>query len=86
MNTNLVTSASPASARYWHELKNLSNSVKLELITLLSSSISFSEAENMEDKGWTKSFAGKWQGDSSAEDIINDIRAERKSLVRDLKL
>lgn len=86
MNTHVLTTASPASAKYWYELKDLSNSVKLELITLLSSSMSFSESEATEDEGWTKSFAGKWQDDRSAEEIISDIRAERKSLIRDFKL
>lgn len=86
MNTTSLLSASPVSAKYWSELKDLSNSVKLELITLLSSSISFSESEVTDEKGWTKSFAGKWQDDRSAEDIISDIRTERKTLVRDIDL
>ena len=86
MNTNFLPAASPASAKYWCELKDLSNSVKLELITLLSSSMSYSESESNEDEGWTRSFAGKWQDDRSAEDIISDIRSERKSLVRTFNL
>jgi len=86
MNTTILSATSPTSAKYWSELKDLSNNVKLELITLLSSSMSYPESEASEDKGWTKSFAGKWQDDRSSEDIIDDIRAERKTLIRDLEL
>jgi hypothetical protein len=79
MKTDFSTSVSPASAKYWYELKDLSNNVKLELITLLSSSMSVAEADTAEDKNWTKSFAGKWQDDRTSDEIIDDIRASRKS-------
>ena len=39
MNTNVLVTPSPTSAKYWSELKDLSDNVKLELITLLSSSL-----------------------------------------------
>ena len=39
MNTNALVTPSPISAKYWSELKDLSDNVKLELITLLSSSM-----------------------------------------------
>ena len=86
MNTNISSAASPVSAKYWSELKDLSTSVKLELITLLRTSISCPDAEKPEDKGWTASFAGKWQDDRTSEEIINDIRSARSSIVRDIEL
>ena len=44
MNTNVVNASSPTSAKYWSELKDLSNEVKLELISLLSSSMRHTKA------------------------------------------
>ena len=65
MSNATMMPTSTVSAKYWSELKDLSNSVKLELITLLSSSIALSVSETSPDKGWTKSFAGRWQDDES---------------------
>lgn len=88
MNTTVLTNPSPVSAKYWSELKDLSDNVKLELISLLSSSIAHTEKEGKEDtgKGWTEKFAGKWQDDRTAEEIIDDIRAARNAHVREIKL
>ena len=44
MNTNVLATPSPESAKYWSELKDLSDNVKLELITLLSSSMTRPES------------------------------------------
>ena len=86
MNTNALVTPSPTSAKYWSELKDLSNSVKLELITLLSSSVAQSVSEPSNEKGWTKSFAGRWQDDRTAEDIIEDIRASRNANIKEVVL
>jgi len=86
MNTVTILSTSPVSAKYWSELKDLSNGVKLELITLLSSSVANSVSEQTEHKGWTRSFAGRWQDDRSAEEIIDDIRASRNAKIKDVVL
>jgi hypothetical protein len=88
MNTTVLTNPSPISAKYWSELKDLSDNVKLELITLLSSSMTHSEKEEKTDagKGWTEKFAGKWQDDRTAEEIIEDIRAARNAHIREIKL
>ena len=75
MKAMTLSPSSPVSAKYWSELKDLSNSVKLELITLLSSSVANSVSEPSSEKGWTKSFAGRWQDDRTAEEIIEDIRS-----------
>lgn len=86
MNTVIMAPTSSDGAKYWSELKDLSNSVKLELITLLSNSVANSVSEASADKGWTKSFAGRWQDDRSSEDIINEIRAERNTQLREFEL
>lgn len=65
MKTMSLSPTSSVSAKYWSELKDLSNSVKLELITLLSSSVANSVSKPSNEKGWTKSFAGRWQDDQN---------------------
>ena len=86
MKAMTLSPSSPVSAKYWSELKDLSNSVKLELITLLSSSVANSVSEPSSEKGWTKSFAGRWQDDRTAEEIIEDIRASRNANLKELVL
>ena len=86
MNTVNISPTSSVSAKYWSELKDLSDSVKLELITLLSSSVARSVSETSDEKGWTKSFAGKWQDERSAEEIIEDIRASRNANIKEVVL
>ena len=86
MKTMSLSPTSSVSAKYWSELKDLSNSVKLELITLLSSSVAQSVSEPSNEKGWTKSFAGRWQDDRTAEDIIEDIRASRNANIKEVVL
>ena len=88
MNTTVLTKPSPISAKYCSELKDLSDNVKLELITLLSSSMTHPEKEIKTDtgKGWTEKFAGKWQDDRPAEEIIEDIRAARNAHMREINL
>jgi len=63
ISTNSNTT-SPAIRRYWPELKNLSNTAKLELITLLSSSMRLDEPKEEETSDWTSAFSGKYQDDS----------------------
>ena len=81
-----LSPTSSVSAKYWSELKDLSNSVKLELITLLSSSVASSASEASNEKGWTKSFAGRWEDDRTAEEIIDDIRTSRNANIKDVLL
>lgn len=78
MNNNIITVSSPTTVRYWPELKDLSDNVKLELITLLSSSMTHPEKETAKPrKGWASRFAGVWHDTRSAEEIVADIRAAR---------
>ena len=72
-----LTTPSPATARYWATLKDLSNDVKLELISLLSTSM------RKTDEDWTESFAGKWQDERSTEEITDDIRAARNAHMKE---
>ena len=69
MNTNALVMPSPTSAKYWSELKDLSDNVKLELITLLSSSMTHPEEPAAKPrKGWASRFAGVWKDSRSAEE------------------
>ena len=86
MNTLTISPTSSDGAKYWSELKDLSNSVKLELITLLSNSVANSVSEPSIDKGWTKSFAGRWQDERTAEEIIEDIHASRNAHIKEFVL
>ena len=86
MNTVTLSPTSSLGAKYWSELKGLSNSVKLELITLLSNSVASSVSEPSDEKGWTKSFAGRWQDDRTAEEIIEDIRTSRNANIKEVVL
>ena len=81
MNTNALVTPSPISAKYWSELKDLSDNVKLELITLLSSSMTHPEEPDAKLRTrWASSFASVWKDSRSAEDIVEDIRAARTIL------
>ena len=69
MNGNVLTPHSPISLRYWDMLKDLSDSVKMELVALLSTSIvnkeelkepELTEEERMQD---LLSLAGCWADD-----------------------
>ncbi len=80
MATNTLASPSPTSMLYWDKLKDLSNDVKLELISMLS----FSLVHPSED--WTESFAGKWQDDRTTEEIIDEIHAARNTMMREVVL
>ena len=85
MNTNVLTASSPISAKYWAELKDLSDNTKLELITLLS--ISMVRNESKDKSGhWADRFCGAWQDDRSTEKIIDDIRSMRTTKHFDVEL
>lgn len=87
MSINGLNVTSPVSARYWSELKDLSNTEKIELIALLSSSLTnVSEHPIPHKKGWASRFAGTWQDSRSAEDIVEDIRAARTTCSFDIDL
>lgn len=72
------------SAVYWKILKNLSENVKLDLISRLSLSLLKTPVEELQED-WTAEFAGAWKDERSAEDMIADIRNSR-SKNRDIEL
>jgi len=54
-------------------------------MSILSSSMTHPEEESDAGKGWTEKFAGKWQDDRTAEEIIEDIRAARTTNTFDVE-
>ena len=87
MNTNVLATPSPESAKYWSELKDLSDNVMLELITLLSSSMTVADEQAApHKKGWASRFAGTWNDSRSAEEIVSDIRSARTKNTFDVEL
>ena len=80
MTTRTLITPSSTSARYWATLKDLSNDVKLELISLLSTSMRKTEED------WTEGFAGKWQDERSTEEIVDDIRSARNAHMKEIEL
>lgn len=71
METSVVKTSSPEINRYWPKLKDLSDDVKLELISLLS--MSMLQADN----DWVSAFVGKWEDDRTTEEILDDIYSAR---------
>jgi len=87
MSINGLNVTSPASARYWAELKDLSNTEKIELIALLSSSMTVADEQAASHKkGWASRFAGTWKDSRSAEEIVSDIRSARTTNSFDVEL
>ena len=87
MNTHLTISTSPVSNRYWRELKDLNDSVKLELITLLSHSLTHAaESKQSPTEKWADRFCGAWKDSRSAEEIVSDIRSFRTANDIDVQL
>lgn len=87
MSINGLNVTSPVSARYWSELKDLSDTEKIELIALLSTSLTtVNEQPASNNKGWASRFAGTWKDARSAEEIVSDIRSARTTNTFDVEL
>ena len=87
MTTHVLDTASPLTVRLWGELQGISNNVKLELITLLSTSMTMPEEHSAAPvKGWASRFAGVWKDNRSAQEIIDNIRAARTTNTVDVAL
>ena len=80
METSVVKTSSPEINRYWPKLKDLSDDVKLELISLLSMSML------QVDNDWASSFVGKWEDDRTTEEILDDIYSARNAHIREITL
>lgn len=77
METTLKRIPSAKAAPYWLELKGLSDNLKLELITLLSSSMGLPDKEPKPHAGWADRFCGVWEDSRTADEIVNDIHSMR---------
>lgn len=68
---------------YWNEIKTLSPKEKLQIITLLSSSLMDESDSSAKSKEYTKEildrFGGAWTGDETAEEIIDNINKSKRS-------
>ena len=81
-----LANTTPTVARYWGELKDISDEEKLNLIVLLSSSMVHTKAQKENDSNWIDKFVGVWQDSRSADEIVNDIRAARTTNNFDVQL
>lgn len=78
MKGNALIAPSPATVRYWEKVKDASNDVKLELISLLSTSIVIPSPDiEKPHKGWASRFCGVWKDSRSADEIMDDIYKSR---------
>lgn len=82
MRTSLLRKPSAIAAPYWGMLKKLSNSIKLELVVLLSESMEKLEDEPDSSKENDKAlldsalakFSGDWGGEKDAMEIARELR------------
>jgi hypothetical protein len=85
MENNVVTTSSPVIARFWPELNELNDNMKLELIIMLSRSMRHHNAS----KGsahWADRFCGVWEDSRTADEIVDDIRSMRTTNTFDIGL
>lgn len=76
MANNFLNSKASASSIYWDMLKGLSSDIKLELIAKLSASLLVKD-DVSDTSNWTSEFAGRWEDDRMAEEVVEDIRGAR---------
>lgn len=76
MDNNAVTTSSPVINRYWPELDELSDNLKLELIIMLSRSLRHRKATKS-SAHWADRFCGVWKDSRTADEIVDDIRSMR---------
>ena len=85
MESIVETTSSPVIARYWPELNDLSDNMKLELIILLSRSLRHVKAANSSDH-WADRFCGVWKDSRTADEIVDDIHSMRTTNTFDVEL
>ena len=82
MNTPVVgTSTMPPIMHYWDMVKDMDNSLKLELIAMLINSVRMNPMpidEEERERGF-RSLAGCWVNDQDDDDMEAIIREGRKS-------
>lgn len=84
MDTEIIPT-SPVIARYWPDLNDLSDNMKLELIILLSNSMRHFKATTP-STNWADRFLGAWVDDRTSDEIVDDIRSMRTNNTFDIEL
>lgn len=85
MENNLVTTSSTVINRYWPELNELSDNMKLELIIMLSRSLKHGKTSDS-PTNWADRFCGVWKDSRTADEIVDDIRSMRTTNSFDINL
>lgn len=85
MESNVVTTSSPIIDRFWPELNELSDNMKLELIIMLSRSLRYHKAKKNAEH-WADRFCGVWKDSRTADEIVDDIRNMRTANTFDVEL
>ncbi len=88
MTGTILRKPSATSARYWTELKDLSDNVKLELITLLSSSMTRTDVDVKKEardrfEAALAKFSGDFGGNKDASEVARELR-QGAEMVRDV--
>ena len=72
--------------KYWALVKNANDEIKLNLISLLSLSISNknidlieNDSEDIRTSNFLNKFSGSWHGNETPEEIIEIIKSNRSS-------
>ena len=82
MNMVALSNRLASKVPHWHELEKLSKEDKIEVIALLSMSITNAEEIKAPADRTTEMIercCGSWVGEQSAEDIIENINESKKS-------
>ena len=85
MESNVETTSSLVVARYWSELNDLSDNMKLELIIMLSRSLR-NRKTSKSSAHWADRFCGVWKDTRTADEIVDDIRSMRTANTFDVEL
>lgn len=69
----------PTALTYWNMLKDASDTVKIELISLISRSMIRKDGQSSNDEtpNMLAKYAGMWSDDKSADEIMAAIRENR---------
>lgn len=76
MVTAINTPTTPTALAYWNMLKDASDTVKIELISLISMSMIHKDGKSSstETRNMLAKYAGMWRGEESADEIMATIR------------
>ena len=85
MESIVETTSSPVIDRYWPELNDLSDNLKLELIIMLSRSLRHRNASK-NSAHWADRFCGVWKDSRTADEIVDDIHSMRTTNTFDIEL